>query len=167
MEHNRLLSRSGAGQFARKPRPSLHDRVVCSKCQNPSLTRADFHPADTQRSPYSWCKRCGATTTKAWRDKNPARAALLGKRGNLKANYGITVEAYDALFVAQDGKCAICRGDGTRALAVDHCHETGLIRGLLCDSCNNGLGRFRDDADLLLRAAEYLTLDKNDGHKSA
>lgn len=72
--------------------------------------------------------------------------------------YGMTIEDYDRMFAEQNGGCAICGGTPTRTehLHVDHDHETGRIRGLLCDSCNLGLGKFRDDPDVLAKAAAYL-----------
>lgn len=77
----------------------------------------------------------------------------------LKKKYGITWEDYECLFEAQQGCCAICskeRGDGPM-LAVDHNHETGEVRGLLCGSCNRGLGLFIDNPKLLIKAAEYVS----------
>lgn len=79
--------------------------------------------------------------------------------------YGLAPGEYDRMHEAQDGLCAICRQPeqtthgqtgAPRRLAVDHCHETGEVRGLLCNYCNLGLGKFRDDPDLLRRAADYL-----------
>jgi len=65
----------------------------------------------------------------------------------------------------QNGKCAICKkpetrktGNKIRELSIDHCHKTGKVRGLLCDSCNNGLGRFKDSVKLLESALKYLKL---------
>jgi hypothetical protein len=77
---------------------------------------------------------------------------------DLKKHYGITLEDYNEMFSAQDGKCAICSGgpNGEKRLCVDHCHSTGKVRGLLCDKCNVGLGRFNDDLALLEKAIEYL-----------
>lgn len=82
-----------------------------------------------------------------------------------KNKFGITTDEYDAMFKAQDGKCAICaqsskqvhRKTGkVRDLAVDHCHDTGKVRALLCTDCNMALGLFKDDPDLLSAAADYL-----------
>lgn len=88
------------------------------------------------------------------------RAQRNRKGENLSYLYGITVEEFDALLAAQDGKCAICGvsefpGRGNRP-HVDHCHTTGAVRGILCHFCNLGLGNFRDRPDLLESAAAYL-----------
>jgi hypothetical protein len=81
----------------------------------------------------------------------------------LKRQYGITIDDYEALHDSQNGKCAICgekekaviRGRGL-SLAVDHCHEKGNVRGLLCHRCNKALGEFKDSPTLLRKAADYL-----------
>lgn len=76
------------------------------------------------------------------------------------AAYGITVEQYDEMLVAQGGVCAICKtlpeADGRTPLQVDHDHSTGRIRGLLCSPCNTAIGSLRDDPQLLAAAMEYL-----------
>lgn len=79
------------------------------------------------------------------------------------AKYGLDASAFAALLEKQHGTCAICRvllAGGSAAghgLAVDHCHTTGRVRGLLCNHCNRGLGLFHDDPAALLAAAGYLT----------
>jgi hypothetical protein len=81
---------------------------------------------------------------------------------NLK-NYNLTAEDFNAMWCEQDGKCAICRhemkprGRTKDAVAVDHNHDTGEVRGLLCRGCNHGIGNLKDDPEVLIRAAEYLT----------
>ncbi len=71
--------------------------------------------------------------------------------------YGITYEQYEALLQSQRGLCAICKQvPGRKGLGVDHCHETGQIRGLLCSRCNTALGLLKDRAENCLRAADYL-----------
>ena len=79
----------------------------------------------------------------------------------MKRKYGLTLEQYDAMLAAQDGVCAICGEPRPedRTLHVDHDHDTGEIRGLLCFKCNNALGDFNDDHDLFQRAAAYLDRD--------
>lgn len=82
----------------------------------------------------------------------------------LLRSFGITAAEYDRMLEDQGGKCGICRLDCTsgRRLAVDHCHETGRVRGLLCGNCNHGLGKFLDDPGLLDRAAMYLRTQERD-----
>lgn len=73
--------------------------------------------------------------------------------------YGITKDEYEAMLASQDGRCAICRADepgGKGGWHVDHCHNTKVIRGLLCHHCNIGVGQFKDDPARLRAAADYL-----------
>lgn len=77
---------------------------------------------------------------------------------NVLKKLGMTREEYDAKLDEQGGKCAICRTslDTGRRPAIDHCHETGKVRGLLCIRCNSGIGHLRDSVDLVFAAAAYL-----------
>jgi len=82
---------------------------------------------------------------------------------NLKNNYGITVEYYKELFIQQGGECAICRkpqSEFNYPLHVDHDHQTGKVRGLLCSGCNTGLGHFEK---LHKEMRDYLTKHKGLG----
>lgn len=76
------------------------------------------------------------------------------------ATYGITAEQYWQIYEFQGGCCYICqraKGTGRKRLSVDHCHETGLVRGLLCHPCNRDvLGHLRDEKDAFLRGWHYL-----------
>ena len=105
-----------------------------------------------------FCKECGLARKRAWRAANPEKEAAQGRRAQLKSNYGITVEQYDEMYEAQDGCCAICGNpeQGAKRFHVDHDHETGEVRALLCHLCNVGIGHFRDDPELLQAAIEYL-----------
>ena len=81
---------------------------------------------------------------------------------NLRTNYQMTPEEFNAHWDVQQGRCAICesvmlpRGRSSKAVAVDHNHATGAVRGLLCRTCNTGIGALHDDPDILISAAEYL-----------
>lgn len=93
---------------------------------------------------------------RAWAARNRPRA----RNAHLLRSFGITSEQYDELLKQQGSVCAICRrqqADRRRRLAVDHDHNTGRIRGLLCDPCNQILGIANDDPKLLARAIEHLT----------
>ena len=76
-----------------------------------------------------------------------------------KYKYGITLADYNKMFKKQKGRCAICgahQSELKEALRVDHNHDTGKVRGLLCHHCNTGAGNFRDDPILLRKAAKYM-----------
>ena len=93
-----------------------------------------------------------------YRQTNKARI----KRNRLRSRYGEV--KYDEMFTKQEGRCAICgrhQSELPKALCVDHVHNTGEIRALLCSDCNLGIGSFFDNPDLLILAAEYLK--SNDG----
>ena len=95
----------------------------------------------------------------ARRKKDPVKYRTYFRNRHLITKYGITQEWYDQTAEAQGGLCAICGHPDRSAKAilhVDHCHDTGKVRGLLCHHCNVGLGHFRNDPALLSRAATYL-----------
>jgi Recombination endonuclease VII len=85
----------------------------------------------------------------------------------LKRLYGISAAEYDALLAKQGGACAICRKRSKARLCVDHCHVTGTIRGLLCHSCNLGLGSLKEDQASLVAALAYLGALPREGPGSA
>lgn len=71
--------------------------------------------------------------------------------------YGLTLERFRDMILAQDGLCAICLNPpGGHGFQIDHNHTTGEVRQLLCDGCNPGLGNFRESPEALRRAADYL-----------
>ena len=77
----------------------------------------------------------------------------------LKLAFGITIEEWEELYRRQSGRCAVCgihSVELSRRLSVDHDHETGEVRGLLCSKCNRGIGFMKDSPELLILAANYL-----------
>lgn len=90
-----------------------------------------------------------------WRLKYPERA----KETRLQSAYGISSDQLGTMLALQDGRCAICRtpaDDLKKGLAIDHNHETGQVRGLLCNNCNTALGLLKDSPELMGRAAAYV-----------
>jgi hypothetical protein len=97
----------------------------------------------------------GAERQRRYREKRGPRATCVVKAANLR-RYGLSLADYEAMLAAQRGLCAICSAKMATP-CVDHCHRTDAIRGLLCASCNGGLGLFRDSPWLLEAAAYYLS----------
>lgn len=131
----------------------------CRKCGVTKPLNGFYLRKKTGKPSGYTCKEChkqaAADRLKRIADDLPA----LQRGYDLKRRYGITVEEYDRLLAAQGGACAICEGPpGARAkyFHVDHCHDTGTIRGLLCRDCNQGIGSLRDRSDLLRAAITYL-----------
>jgi hypothetical protein len=150
---------------------------ACYSCKR-TLPRSSFYNKPAMRDGLrTECKSCSHEYSKAWKKRNPDRARDLkrasewrarGKRSikdsKLRASYGIGLATFEALLHNQGDACALCGEPETRAstvgkrrvLCVDHCHDTGLVRGLLCAKCNSAIGHMRDDPALMRRAAEYV-----------
>lgn len=105
-----------------------------------------------------------AEYAKKYRVKKAAEMPDYFKNMDLKKCYGITIKQYNEMLAKQKGVCAICEGcekstapsGKTRPLALDHCHSTGMVRGLLCSRCNRALGFFGDSIPSLKKAISYL-----------
>lgn len=76
--------------------------------------------------------------------------------GNRLDKYGLSCEQFEEMRSRQDGKCAVCRYE--RELVIDHCHGSGIVRGLLCSNCNTALGLLGEDPDVLRIAALYVEM---------
>ncbi len=130
----------------------------CTKCDG-LKPRTDFYRHGTNNDGLQYnCKSCSKANRRDWRAKNPARSREIERQQYRRQHYGLTEQAYRALLDGQNHCCAICEdtlGVGQES-AIDHCHETGCIRGILCRHCNIGLGHFRDDPGRLQAAMLYL-----------
>lgn len=105
------------------------------------------------------CRECAKERSKQYRKSNPDKF----KDSKLKSTYGISLKDYNRMLEEQKGVCAICyKPQVDKALAVDHCHKSGKVRGLLCSLCNTSLGKMGDSPDRLRRAAAYLEEFIND-----
>jgi hypothetical protein len=104
---------------------------------------------------------------KNWQERNKHKL----RDNRLMRTYGLSNDNYIEMFESQIGLCAICKEpqqgitkDGeTRFLCVDHCHQTGKVRHLLCAKCNAGLGQFRDNPEFLTKAAKYIIKHQTQG----
>lgn len=135
---------------------------ICGKCKL-QKEFSFFHKATREKDGYqTWCKQCRSgwkVEDKRLKDKNRYHSNKDGYRNDwYLRTYGITLEQYNIMLAKQNNVCAICKKECTsgRKLAVDHCHTTNHVRGLLCINCNRGLGYFKDSSSLLLDAQNYL-----------
>jgi hypothetical protein len=98
--------------------------------------------------------------SRVYRKNNPEKFKLSVKFSSYKKlGLDITKEEYHNLLDQQDNKCAICNKTAEgfkKSLCLDHCHATLKVRGFLCDNCNAGLGKFKDNPELLNKAVKYL-----------
>lgn len=123
-----------------------------------------FYTNKTSKSGYhNACKKCRKEYAKKYQKKNMRKVR---NRAYL-SRYGISIEEYETLYEKQKGCCSICGTSNSTGklkyakLFVDHCHNRDEVRGLLCKSCNIGLGEFKDDVSLLQKAIEYLNGQHN------
>lgn len=150
---------------------------VCRTC-NETKDINEFHKQSRAKDGrYLDCKVCTAARNKAWYGANKARHAKTcaswykknrthaiskGTDWHYRKNYGITHEEFLSLADKQDNKCLICSVGLTFAekchtrAVLDHDHDTGEIRGVLCNACNTGIGLLKDSPAVLLSAYNYL-----------
>jgi hypothetical protein len=143
----------------------------CQKCFT-NGTLAEFTKDARQSDGLNrYCRTCTRAYTKQWRNDNPDKFRdgvkkchtanpEIQREASFKyrlKQYGLTPEQYEVFVVVQGGACAICGTAHLEDLCIDHDHESGTVRGLLCQNCNKGLGLFQDSADNLYHASDYLT----------
>ena len=145
-------------------------RPECKACTNAMrLRRYRLNPEREIARVRAW-QQANPQRVKAWAEKNRDKRLKKLREIHLRNKFSLTVEEYDAILEAQDGVCALCECPPTPGISlhVDHDHGTGAIRGLRCVRCNNALGLFREDPDLLKRAARYVTADaKHRSHRTS
>ena len=140
----------------------MSELIRCPKCGE-MKPREDYYGV---RKRSGWCKVCSRAKSAAYyaankeRQKAKHREWVAANKERVAAHkaksaYGIPLDEYEQLM--HEGKCVIC--GNTERLRIDHCHACERVRGVLCDSCNKGLGFFRDDPALLRAAIRYLPHD--------
>jgi hypothetical protein len=128
----------------------------CSKCKTVKPL-ADFNRRRLNGF-QSVCRACQAARAAVYAKTHAARILELHRL----RKYGLSRVAFSGLYAEQNGRCAVCsrllvpRGDQARQPHVDHDHKSGKVRGLLCGSCNRGIGLFKDRPTTLRAAATYL-----------
>lgn len=132
-------------EFSPHPRGADGIRRVCKTCQAKQARQYRNDPAVRAKA---------AKKAREYRAANPDYAKNYRRKHNLK-RYGLTVETFDQLLSSQNGLCAICEQTPVNP-HIDHDHETGEVRGILCGNCNTGIGMLKDNSEIVEKAAKYL-----------
>ena len=150
--------------FQNKARGKLQSRckVCCAiefkRYRNTDLNKERFRQYRWRSKPEN--KAMLAERQRQYALEKPDLVFKKKRKAHLKKNFGLSLEAYEALLKAQGSKCALCSVTSPSShrtnFYVDHCHKTGKIRGLLCGACNMGLGHFKDNPETMAAAIEYL-----------
>ena len=138
---------------------------VCLLCQQEKIESAFYKFYDRWTGNHYLSARC-KPCHQQYKKSNP-QTKRNRKSEKLRLRYGITFEQWESMREAENYSCMICgitEEEIGRSLDVDHCHNSGKVRGLLCNPCNTVLGHARDRIDLLEAAANYLKTNK-DGYK--
>jgi len=149
------------GDFYREKGCRDGHRPECKSCN--LAARKVWYQANRERE---------IARVKAWQQANPERVNASNQKsraanpdrardGYLRRTFGLSLAEYEEMLTAQHGTCAICGRPPRKgsSLHVDHDHETGAVRGLLCFRCNGGLGQFKEEFERLVTASEYLSGD--------
>ncbi len=135
------------------------ERKVCSKCTK-AREKKEFSARTTRSSgKASWCKHCLNEWRRQKKAENPEPFREYEFKRGLRRNYGMTVEQYREILNSQNGCCACCGKHESlfkRRLHVDHDHDSGQVRALLCTECNPGIGYFGHSVERLEMAIRYL-----------
>ena len=128
----------------------------CSKCRE-LLPYSDFslHP-NGRYGLQPRCKDCHAADSKQYSAARPPSTPEKNSKYLLKRKYGLTLDEYDDLVLRYGGVCGICKQPSDKVLVVDHDHTTGEVRGVLCSSCNTGIGFLGDTIEAVEAALAYL-----------
>lgn len=130
----------------------IPDKKRCTKCHAVKRLTAFSLSSKALDGRLSSCRTCRSQHTKNWQKHNLVKYKAKQKQ----FKYGITPEMEAALYTKQEGVCAICGKRPPGPLTIDHDHESGMVRGLLCRRCNSGLGLLGDNITVLSHALNYL-----------
>jgi hypothetical protein len=130
------------------------DRKVCSACRKDLPLSAFGKNRSFKDGLANQCHECLKESRRKWREAHPE----LHQARHVKNRYGIALQEYEAMAAAADGKCPVCGEPPPpfNGFDLDHDHETGQVRGLLCRPCNLALGGARDNPAILRALADYI-----------
>jgi hypothetical protein len=126
----------------------LKQRYAEDPVYRESLLAGNRARYDNRKDEINAKKRLRYASDPAYRQRCLDRDKTKKRDQQLRRDYGISLQDFDAILAHQGGACAICRERFTRTPHVDHDHDTRVVRGLLCSQCNRGLGCFDDDVEI-------------------
>jgi Recombination endonuclease VII len=140
----------------------IYGHGLCPRCYSRKYKREEYRRKGGVRPSEQTRTRNATRALTKWRGADPSERAYKDRANKLKRHYGLTPEQVDELAALQHRRCCICacllEGHGVKegGAVVDHDHVTGAIRGILCPSCNSGIGSLGDDVERLKSAIVYL-----------
>ena len=149
-------------------------RKTCSRCKKAKQTSLFQKDSRALAGLSSKCKECIKERRQKqkeydkaywlkWSGKNIAKLKERDRSYNLKRKFNMSTDDYQKMLEQQGGRCATCdkeKSSNGKRLAVDHCHTTGKIRGLLCNECNTSLGLLKENTDILQELINYINSKK-------
>jgi hypothetical protein len=134
----------------------MTDSKVCTKCRVDKPLEEFYVAKKGRLGRFAHCKVCHSQ----YRTNNLERCKVRDRSAHLRRTYGLDAQGFDSLLASQSGGCGIC-GKLKAKMCVDHCHQTGTIRGILCGACNTAIGNLGDNVEGVTRALYYLQKSLN------
>lgn len=149
------MANIGKGKFYMANTETHKKCPICGEIKE----RSEFYKWKSRQDGLTaYCKPCFNNKNKKWQAQNPDKLPNLDQNriSSRKRNFGISENDYAQMLVDQNNSCAICKKEIGWEAAVDHCHTTNVVRGLLCRKCNLGLGGFKDNIETIRKAIAYV-----------
>lgn len=169
MTKSLVCARPGCGQSFVRIKCQRYCNVACRKADRKCCRCRISLPVEQSGTKNAYCRPCEAELRRVSRGSFEDQSRVMDAYRFKK--FGLSPEGYLAMLEKQQGLCAVCgkpetaksrsAGRATKALAVDHDHETGKIRGLLCQRCNTALGLLREDEGIVQSLLAYLRLSQS------
>jgi len=149
------MANIGKGRFNMANTATHKKCPICGELKE----RSEFHKWKSRQDGLAaYCKKCLNSKNKKWQKDNPEKLLTLEEKRIYTRNkkFGISEEDYAQMLLTQNNQCGICKKEINWEAAVDHCHATDKVRGLLCRNCNLGLGGFKDNIETIRKAILYV-----------
>jgi hypothetical protein len=140
---------------------------TCSSCKQEKAVALFYNYSKSKDGKFNQCKTCQKESVRKYKNKMGKAYYERERYYKWKSYYGLSEEEYKNILDGQGGSCAICgenihleENNGKRS-AIDHCHNSGEVRGILCSNCNRGIGFLGDNSKVVKKALDYLLKFEN------